>query len=150
LGYADGVFIIDSADTSPRLLREKCYFPAISPDGRQTACYFMDWEDGRVWNIALVDNASGDLITKIKVPIPVFERQIRFHPTGKYLTQIYTNGESLQMLLMPLDGSKHYVIEGLGKGSSNLPEWSPDGKRFVYPEIHETHDMVMFSDLSGN
>jgi Tol biopolymer transport system component/DNA-binding winged helix-turn-helix (wHTH) protein len=150
LGYADGVFIIENGNSTPRLLREKCYFPAISPDGHQTACYFMDWEEGRMWNIALVDNSTGELVKKIKVPIPVFERQIRFHPSGKYITQIYTNGESLQMLLMPLDGTSHRVIEGLGKGSSNLPEWSPDGKRFVYPEIHETHDMVMFSELKAN
>lgn len=145
LGYAEGVFLTSQNETAPRLLREKCYFPAISTDGTQAACYFMDLEDNRKWRIALVSTDSGALIRKITLPTPIYERQIRFHPNGKYLTQIFTTGESLNLLLLPLDGSEPKIVNGLGKGASNLPEWSADGKQFLYPVITETQDAVLLT-----
>lgn len=147
LGYAEGVFITSANGGEAKLLREKCYFPAISPDGKMTACYFMDLEDKRQWRIALVSNETGELLKKLSLPIPVYERQIRFHPSGKYLTQIFSSGENLNLLILPLDGGEAKIIEGLGKGASNLPEWSSDGKRFLYPVITESQDTVLFSGL---
>lgn len=147
IGYAEGVFLTSQNETTVRILRERCYFPAISPDGTHAACYFMDLEDNRKWRIALVSTDSGALIRKITLPIPIYERQIRFHPSGKYLTQIFTTGDSLNLLLLPLDGSEAQIIKGLGKGSSNLPEWSADGKQFLYPLITETQDAVLLTDF---
>jgi len=145
LGYAEGIFVASIDGGDAKLLRERCYFPAISPDGRTTACYFMDLEDNRKWRIALVSNETGELVKKITLPIPVYERQIRFHPSGKYLTQIFSSGENLHLIILPLDGGEAKIIEGLGKGASNLPEWSADGKRFLYPVITESQDAVLFS-----
>ncbi len=146
LGYAEGVFLVSNNEPNQRLVREKCYFPAISADGLQIACYFMDWEESRQWRIALVAADSGELIRKITLPIPVYERQIRFHPSGKYITQIFSEGENLKLILLPVDGGEAKIFEGLGKGSSNLPEWSPDGKQFLYPLINETHDAVLLNE----
>ncbi len=147
VGYAEGVFLTSNSEPNPRLLREKCYFPAISPDGAQMACYFMDWEADRKWRIALVATDSGALVRKISLPIPIYERQIRFHPSGKYITQIFSAGENLKMILLPVAGGEHKIFDGLGKGSSNLPEWSPDGKQFLYPLIAETQDAVLLTDF---
>ncbi len=147
IGYAEGVFLTSSDSPSPRLLREKCYFPAISSDGKQAACYFMDMANNRKWNIALISTDSGELIRTLTLPVHIYERQIRFHPNGKYLTQIFTAGQNLKLILIPLDGSEAKIIDGLGKGTSNLPEWSPDGKKFLYPVISESQDAVLLSDL---
>ncbi len=147
IGYAEGIFLTSNNETAPRMLREKCYFPAISPDGTQAACYFMDLEDNRKWRIALVSTDSGALIRKLTLPMPIYERQIRFHPNGKYLTQIFTTGENLNLLLLPLDGGEAQISSGLGKGASNLPEWSADGKQFLYPVITETQDAVLLTDF---
>lgn len=146
LGYAEGVFLTAN-ETAPRLLKEKCYFPAISPDGSQAACYFMDWADNRQWRIALISTDTGKLIRKITLPIPIYERQIRFHSSGKYLTQIFSAGENLKLILLSLDSGEPKIIEGLGKGTSNLPEWSPDGKQFLHPIINETQDAVLLTDF---
>lgn len=147
IGYAEGVFMTSPNDNNTRMIREKCYFPAISPDGTKTACYFMDWEDNRKWRIALVANDSGTLIRKINLPISIYERQIRWHSSGKYLTQIFSEGENLKLILFPTDDGEAKIIDGLGKGSSNLPEWSPDGKQFLYPLINETQDAVLLTDF---
>jgi Tol biopolymer transport system component/DNA-binding winged helix-turn-helix (wHTH) protein len=147
IGYAEGIFLTSQNETAPRMLREKCYFPAISPDGEQAACYFMDLEENRKWRIALVSTDSGALIRKINLPLPIYERQIRFHPNGKFITQIFTTGENLNLLLLPLDGGEAQIINNLGKGASNLPEWSPDGKQFLYPVITERQDAVLLTDF---
>jgi DNA-binding winged helix-turn-helix (wHTH) protein/Tol biopolymer transport system component len=147
LGYAEGVFVVSNNEPNPRLIRENCYFPAISPDGLKVACYFMDWNENRQWNIALVAADSGELIRKIALPIPIYERQIRFHPSGRFITQIFSEGENLKMILLPTGGGEPKIFEGLGKGSSNLPEWSPDGKQFIYPLVNETHDAVLLNEF---
>ncbi len=147
LGYAEGVFLVSNNEPNPRLIREKCYFPTISADGSKVACYFMDWEENRQWRIALIAADSGELIRKITLPIPVYERQIRFHPSGKYITQIFSKGENLRMILLPVEGGEAKIFEDLGKGASNLPEWSPDGRQFLYPLINETHDAVLLTEF---
>lgn len=147
LGYAEGVFLTSNNEPNPRLLKEKCYFPAISPDGAQMACYFMDWGNDRKWRIALVSTDSGAIIKTLDLPLPIYERQIRFHPSGKFLTQIFSAGDNLKIILLPLDGGEAKIFDGLGKGSSNLPEWSPDGKQFLYPLINESQDAVLLTDL---
>lgn len=147
LGYAEGVFLVSNNEPNPRLIRENCYFPTISPDGAQIACYFMDWEENNQWRIALIAADSGELISKITLPIPIYERQIRFHPTGKYITQIFSEGENLKLILLPIDSGEPKIFDGLGKGTSNLPEWSPDSKQFLYSLINETHDAVLLSEF---
>ncbi len=147
LGYAEGIFLTLQNEPSARILREKCYFPAISPDGAQAACYFMDLAENRKWRIALVSTDSGALIRKLDLPLPIYERQIRFHPSGNFLTQIFTTGESLNLLLLPLDGGEAQIISGLGKGASNLPEWSADGRQLLYPVITETQDAVLLTEF---
>lgn len=146
IGHSDGVIIASTDGAPPRMLIEKCLFPAISPDGSLVACYFMDWQDERQWRIALVASETGEMIRKFSLPLPIYERQLRFHPSGRYLTQIFTRGDELGLILMPLDGGKAKVFTGLGRGSSLMPEWSADGTRFVYPVINETQDVVMISN----
>lgn len=147
MGYAEGVFLASIGEKRSQMLREKCYFPAISPDGKQTACYFMDWSDQRKWRIALVSTESGELIRKIDLPISIYERQIRWHSSGKYITQIFSVGENLKLILLPIDGGEAKIFDGLGKGISNLPEWSADGKQFLYSLINETQDAVMLTNF---
>lgn len=147
LGYAEGVFLTSQNGASPKMLKERCYFPSISPDGSKTVCYFMDAVDDRKWRIALISNETGEIIGKLTLPIPIYERQIRWHPSGKYITQIFAEGENLKLILLPIEDGEAKVFEGLGKGSSNLPEWSPDGKKFIYPLITESHDAVLLTEF---
>ncbi len=147
LGYAEGVFLVSRNEPTVRILREKCYFPAISPDGTQAACYFMDLEDNRKWRIALISMDTGALIRKLNLPLPIYQRQIRFHPNGKFITQIFTTGENLNLLLLPLNGDEAQIISGLGRGTSNLPEWSSSGKQLLYSVISETQDAVLLTDF---
>ncbi len=147
IGYAEGVFLSGQNHQNVKMLKERCYFPSISPDGTKTACYFMDTDENRKWRIALILNETGEMIRKITLPIPVYERQIRWHSSGDYITQIYSVGEKLNLMLLPVRGGETRILEGLGNGTSNLPEWSADGKQFLYPLITETHDAVLLTDF---
>lgn len=145
LNHAEGAYLIANGET--KMLNEKCYFPSISPDSAKTACYLMDSGAGSKWRIALISNDSGELIRKIDLPVPIYERQIRWHSSGKFITQIFSEGENLKLILFPIDGGEAKIIEGLGKGESNLPEWSADGKQFLYPQITIAQDAVLLTDF---
>lgn len=147
IGYAEGVFLVSAVEPDPRRLREKCYFPAISRDGRIAACYFMDLKAARKWRIALIATDTGSTVNELDLPVPIFERQIRFHPDGQHITQIFSQGQSLSLLMLPIDGSKPAIIQGLGKGTSHVPSWETNGTRFLYPVITESQDVVMLTDL---
>ena len=107
----------------------------------------MDQEVNRKWRIALVSTGTGKLIRKLDPPVPIYERQLRFQASGKFLTQIFSAGENLKLLILPIDGGPPKIIDGLGKGVSNLPEWSPDGRQFIYPLINESQDAVLLTDF---
>ncbi|MEQ1642675.1 MAG: hypothetical protein ABL959_04415, partial [Pyrinomonadaceae bacterium] len=145
IGYAEGVFVVSAVEPTPRLLREKCYFPAISQDGELAACYFMDLKADRKWRIALISTSTGGLIRELDIPVAIYDRQIRFHPDGRHITQLFSSGPSLSLLLLPIDGSEPTLIENLGKGNSHVPEWKSDGKQFLFPVISETQDAVLLS-----
>lgn len=147
IGYAEGVFFVSPSEPNARLLRPRCYFPAISYDGTQAACYFMDVGDNRKWRIALIATANGELLRTLDLPLPIYQRQIRFHPSGKYISQIIWVGQNLKLLQLPVDGSPATIIDGLGKGTSNQAEWSADGAKFLYPVITEAQDVVMLTDF---
>lgn len=107
----------------------------------------MDWDVSKKWSIALISNDTGASLRSITLPFPVYSRRISFHPSGKYITQIFSNGEDLSLLLIPVDGGKTQIIDGLGKGSSYRSQWSSDGKQFLYPLITETRDAVLLTDF---
>lgn len=145
IGYAEGVFITSRTEPTARLLRSKCYFPAISFDGSKAACYFMDAAADRKWRIALISTQNGATIRVLDLPLPIFQRQIRFHPSGKYISQIFWSGQNLKLLLLPIDGTAPLIFDGLGKGTSHQAEWSTDGRRFLYPVVTEAQDVVMLT-----
>ncbi len=145
LGHSEGAFLNWNGET--KILDSSCYFPSISPDGTKVACYFMDFADNRKWRIAIISTDSSLLINKITPPIPIYERHIRWHPSGKFITQIYSEGENLKLLFLPVEGGEHKTLDGLGKGESNVPEWSADGKQFLYPQITIAQDAVLLTDF---
>lgn len=145
LSHSEGVFLIAEGET--RKISDKGIFPAISPDGTLTAYFFMDWKANGKWRIALISNETGEMIRQFDLPIPIYERRMSWHPSGKYITQIFSEGEQLKMILYPVDGGKPQIVSGLGKGESSRIKWSPDGKQILYPQITTAQDAVLLTDF---
>jgi DNA-binding winged helix-turn-helix (wHTH) protein/Tol biopolymer transport system component len=130
-----------------QLTKEHSIKPAISPDGSQVAYYFMDTETDGAWRIGLVSTATGTFIRKLNLLTTVNERRMRWHPSGKFLTFIFSAGEDLALLLLPTDGGTPKIVGGLGKGELNSFDWSRDGKQIVFSKSNKSTDAVLLSDF---
>ena len=121
--------------------------PAVSPDGTTTAYYFMDKEANNAWSVRLISSDTGVPLGKLSFPEPVTERRLRWHPSGRFLSQIFYAGETVKLLLMPMDGTDAVTVSGLDKGDVNWFEWARDGKRLVISQTTVTQDIVLLTDL---
>lgn len=138
---------VSLADKNPlRLTETLATHPAVSSDGTRAAHYFMDAETDNLWRIRLVSAVDGAYLGKLSFPKFVTERQMRWHPSGKYIGQIFYEGENIKLLLLPTGGGgEPQVVSGFGKGGVNWFDWSPDGRRIVFSHITETEDAVLLS-----
>lgn len=132
---------------SIQLTKKQGLKPTVSPDGKQTAYYFMDFDDDRAWRVGLISTATGEFLGKLSFPIFVSERRMIWHPTGRWLTQIFNTGENINLLLMPTEGGEPHIISGLGKGKVNSFNWSRSGREIVFTQITETQDVVLLNDF---
>lgn len=130
-----------------QLFKQHSLKPTVSPDGARAAFYFMDFADGGAWRIGLVSTATGEFLGKLSFPTTVNERRMRWHPSGRFLGQIFNTGEAANLLLLPTGGGQPRVIAGLGKGRINSFEWSRDGRQIVFTETNETQDAVLLTDF---
>lgn len=133
--------------TPVQLTHKPSSHPAVSPDGTQTAYYFMDKETDNAWRIGLISSETGATLGKLSFPQPVTERRMRWHPSAPLLSQIFYAGENVNLLLMPTDGTDSVTVSGLDKGDVNWFEWARDGKRLVISQTTVTQDIVLLSDL---
>ncbi|MBA2734199.1 MAG: winged helix-turn-helix domain-containing protein, partial [Acidobacteria bacterium] len=132
--------------TPIQLTRKPSSHPAVSPDGAQMAYYFMDAESDGEWHIGLISSDTGAIQGKFSFPKFVTERRMRWHPGGRFLTQIFYTGENVNLLLLPTDSSEAVTISGLDKGDVNWFEWARDGKRIVISQTTEIQDVVLLRD----
>ena len=119
--------------------------PAVSPDGVRMAHYFMDAETDNLWRIRFVSTDDGKYLGKLSFPKAVTERRMRWHPNGKYIGQIFYEGENIKLLLLFAAGGEPKIVSGLGKGDVNWFDWSRDGRRILLSHTTETQDLVSLS-----
>jgi Tol biopolymer transport system component len=105
----------------------------------------MDAETDNLWRIRLVSTADGAFFNKLSFPKAVTERRMRWHPNGRFIGQIFYEGENIKLLLLPTDGGASQVITGFGKGDVNWFDWSRDGRQIVFSHTTETQDAVFLS-----
>lgn len=128
-----------------RLTGTHAIHPAISPDGKLTAYYFMDAETDNLWRIRLVSNESGAVAGKLNLPKTATERMMRWHPDGKFISQIFYEGNQIKLLLLPVNGGEAQIVSGLGEGDVDAFDWLPDGRQIVVSHTTETQDVVFLS-----
>ncbi|HZH35130.1 MAG TPA: hypothetical protein VEX64_09835, partial [Pyrinomonadaceae bacterium] len=130
-----------------RLTETQASHPAVSPDGAQIAYYFMDRETDNLWRVGLISSLNGDFFGKVNLPPKITDRRMRWHPSGRFLTQIFYTGENASLLLLPLDGGNGLEVPGLGKGDVNWFEWSQNGKNLIASQTNVSRDIVLIKDF---
>jgi DNA-binding winged helix-turn-helix (wHTH) protein/Tol biopolymer transport system component len=118
-------------------------YPTVSPDAALTAYYFLDREADNLWRVGLVSNETGAFSGKINLPAKITERRMRWHPSGRFLTQIFYTGEKANLFLLPTNGDTGQEISGFGKGDVNWFEWSPNGESIIVSQTETSQDIVL-------
>lgn len=122
--------------------------PAVSPDGSHVAFYFMDTDLDGLWRIGIVSVVDGSIVGKISFPKYVVERRMRWHPNGRYISQVVGEDEEIGLIMLATDGTASRTMTGLGKGEAAWFEWSRDGKQIVLARIEKTRDVVVLARQS--
>lgn len=122
--------------------------PAVSPDGSQVAFYFMDSDLDGLWRIGIASVVDGSIVGKISFPKYVVERRMRWHPNGRYISQVVGEDEEIGLIMLATDGTASRTMTGLGKGEAAWFEWSRDGKQIVLARIEKTRDAVVLARQS--
>jgi DNA-binding winged helix-turn-helix (wHTH) protein/Tol biopolymer transport system component len=125
--------------------------PHVSPDGKRVAYYFMDVENPneKLWRIGLIDVETGAFLQKIAFPKFVTARQMRWHPDGEFLAQVFYEGDEANLLLLPTEpgSAAEKTIKNLGKGEVGSFAFSRDGRRIAFALDTETRDVVTITDF---
>ncbi|HEX5736003.1 MAG TPA: winged helix-turn-helix domain-containing protein [Blastocatellia bacterium] len=122
-------------------------YPAVSPDGKLIAYFYMDSErPDSPWRIGVVSFADGAFITSLDIPPTVISRFVRWTPDGKALAYIANEGEVSNIWAQPLDGSPAKKLTDFKTETVIAFAWSPDGKRLLVSRGAKTSDVVILSE----
>lgn len=125
-----------------RLTNTQSSHPAVSPDGTQTAYFFMDKDVDNLWRIGLISNSDGTFLGKINLPAKATNRRLRWHPGGKFLLTVYNSGNRNCVLLLPTIGETRELC-GFGEGEVEWFECSKDGNQILISQSVMTKDIIL-------
>jgi Tol biopolymer transport system component len=121
--------------------------PAISPDGKLIACYYLDELTGSI-KTALIPFEGGE-------PVKIFESQpvdsgsypVRWMHNGRALSYIVNRGGVSNIWMQPLDGSPPTQLTDFKSDRILSFDWSRDGKWLALSRGPEQRDVVLISDF---
>jgi serine/threonine protein kinase len=121
--------------------------PAVSPDGKLIACYFLD-QQARVTKIALLPFEGGDPVKLFDLPQTADRgHAVRWTPDGRALTYINTRGIVSNIWLQPIDGSPPKQLTDFKTDRIFSFDWSRDGKWLAISRGVIDSDVVLISNF---
>lgn len=121
--------------------------PAVSPDGKLIACYFLD-QQTRVTKIALLPFEGGDPVKLFDLPQTASRGEsVHWTPDGRAVTYINTRGIVSNIWLQPIDGSPTKQLTDFKTDRVFSFDWSHDGKQLVLSRGTINSDVVLISNF---
>jgi Tol biopolymer transport system component/DNA-binding winged helix-turn-helix (wHTH) protein len=121
--------------------------PALSPDGKRIAFFFLDKSRPHSpWCIGLISADGGTLVKKFDIAKTVTSRFVNWTPDGKAVAYINDIGGVSNIWTQPLDGGEakqltHYQAHRIG-----VFDWSPTGKLLVISRAVESSYVALITD----
>jgi serine/threonine protein kinase/Tol biopolymer transport system component len=130
-----------------QVINKSAQLPAVSPDGKLIACYFLDQQTG-VTKIALLPVEGGDPVKLFDLPQTANRGEaIRWTPDGRALTYINTRGIVSNIWLQPIDGSPPKQLTDFKTDRIFSFDWSRDGKWLACSRGVVDSDVVLIKDF---
>lgn len=131
-----------------RLTDRPSQWPAVSPDGKQIACFYEDAQT-KALKLAVIPFEGGPPVTQFDIPRTVSTwAEIRWTPDGHELTYIDTKDGVSNIWSQPLDGGAPKQLTQFQEDQIFRYEWSKDGA-LILSRGTVTRDLVLIK-LTGD
>ena len=118
--------------------------PAISPDGKLIAYYYMDAE---VWGLAVMPWDGGPPVKRFVILPTVESRTVHWSPDGLALSYIETREGVSNIWSQPLDGAPAKRLTDFQSNLVSYFDWSRDGKHLAFAHTISISDVVLLSSF---
>jgi Tol biopolymer transport system component/DNA-binding winged helix-turn-helix (wHTH) protein len=121
--------------------------PALSPDGKQIAFFFLDKSRPHSpWSIGVISADGGTMIKKLDIPKTVISRFVSWTPDGKAVAYINDIGGVSNIWIQPLYGGEAKQLTHYQAHRIQAFDWSPDGKLLVISRTVESSYVALITD----
>jgi len=120
--------------------------PAVSPDGKLIAAFYLDEKPNSPFRIMVIPFEGGAALKTFDLPPTVDIRgSVRWTPDGRAITYIDTRGTP-NLWSQPLDGGPPKQLTNWKADPIPAFDWSRDGKWLAYAVGSMTSDVVLIND----
>ena len=138
----------DPSDEDPRMIASGgiCEDPSWSPDGSKIV-HQIHLSDPGGWSLRVADANNGEEI----LLVPLWIHDPSWSPDGSQIAFHWSNGEGMQIWVMPVEGGEATQITDFDRGGFS-PCWSPDGTKLAYERggSYGWHDIHTISSSGSN
>ena len=120
-------------------------WPAVSPDGKQIACWYRG-ETNSPWRIALLPAEGGPPAQEFEVPTTAATSiPVRWSGGGRALDFVDTRDGVSNIWRQPLAGGQPRPVTDFRSDQIFWFDWSPDAKKLLCSRGSVTSDVILFS-----
>jgi Tol biopolymer transport system component/DNA-binding winged helix-turn-helix (wHTH) protein len=120
--------------------------PAVSPDGRFVAYYWLTPER---WVLAVLAMDGGQPLKVFPLSSTHCGRTVRWSPDSRTIAYIDCEGGVSNIWSHRLDGSRRRKLTELRSGHIETFDWSPDGSQLAWITRSQVSDVVLIAPRGG-